>query len=321
MSLTTDPITAAPDPETGSEAQDAKAQDSKGGGIDWIGEVKGIVLLLAAVLGFHSFIAKPFYIPSESMMPSLLVGDRLVVNKMSFGWSHVSPTIPSVPAFFKWLVMRQEVESLAVKLPEWKGRVWGGRPERGDIVILTPPTKNVDYIKRVIGLPGDRLEVRDGAIILNGAPIKRAPAKDRLFPVDANAPCNDFDYPGRKVKQADGRFMCRLPIVRETLPNGKSYDTIDMGPGYSADYFGPITIPEDHYFMMGDNRDHSADSRFPLSSNGLGGPVPWENLGGRAVIITFSLDGTSQWWNPLSWFGALRPGRAATSLAADKGTP
>jgi signal peptidase I len=313
----TQTVTVNPDPDTteSGSPDPAPVSEKTVSKIDWWGEVKGIFWLLLAVLGFHSFIAKPFYIPSESMMPNLLVGDRLVVNKMSFGWSHVSPTIPSLPALFNWLILRQPAESLAVKLPEWSGRVWGSKPERGDVVILTPPGKNQDYIKRVIGLPGDRIEVRDGAVILNGAAVARAKPVDRLIPVDENSPCADGDYPGRRVAKTDGSLWCRMTIVRETLPNGRSYDTIDMGPGFPGDYYGPIEIPDGHFFLMGDNRDHSADSRFSLASNGLGGPVRWENIGGKAMFITFSLDGTTKLLNPLTWFAALRSDRAGTSLS------
>jgi signal peptidase I len=267
--------------------------------IDWWAEAKGIFWLVLAVLGFHSFIAKPFYIPSESMMPGLLVGDRLVVTKYPYGWSFVSPTFHLLPF-----------------LP---GRLFGSLPARGDVVIAAPPGVKEDYIKRVIGLPGDRIEVHGGVVTLNGTPIKQKPVSERLIPADANAPCSDDDYPGRRLVKDDGSVWCRLPIIRETLPNGRSYDTIDMGPGSQGDEFGPITVPDGHVFLMGDNRDHSADSRFPISQRGLGGPVPWENIGGRAELITFSLDGSSQYLNPISWFSALRSGRAGTSLSAKKG--
>jgi signal peptidase I len=105
-----------------------------------------------------------------------------------------------------------------------------------------------------------------------------------------------------------------MPVYRETLPNGRSYDTIDLTNTSQGDYFGPMTVPEDHVFLMGDNRDNSSDSRFPIDQGGLGGPVPWENIGGRAEFITFSLDGTTRLSNPVSWFSALRSGRAGSSL-------
>ncbi|CAN5431660.1 signal peptidase I [soil metagenome] len=259
---------------------------------DWWGEVKGILWLILAVLGFHSFIAKPFYIPSESMMPGLLVGDRLVVTKYPYGWSFVSPTFHLLPFLH--------------------GRLFGHLPVRGDVVIVTPPGTHTDYIKRVIGLPGDTLEVRDGTVILNGVPVKRGPIHDTLIPVDTNAQCDDNTYPDALERTPQG-LMCRLPLVTETLPNGRTYDTIELGNTPGADFFGPVKIPADHVFLMGDNRDRSADSRFSLEESGLGGPVPWENLGGRAEFITFSLDGSAG-WNPISWWHSLRSGRAGTSL-------
>ncbi len=250
------------------------------------------------MLLFHSFVAKPFYIPSESMMPTLLKGDRLVVSKYPYGWSWVSPSFHV--------------------LPHWQGRLFGKMPERGDIVIVTPPGQSDDYIKRVIGLPGDTIEVRGGRLVINGKPVKSERRPPVMMPVDVNVPCG-IEFSGFQVRAADGNAYCRLPIVRETLPNGVSYDTIDLGQSAGDDY-GPVKVPADHLFLMGDNRDRSADSRFDLGppENGLGGPVPWENIGGRAEFITFSLDGTSELLNPFSWFEALRSGRAGTSLRAHK---
>ncbi|MEO6247036.1 MAG: signal peptidase I [Sphingomicrobium sp.] len=262
-------------------------------------EIKGLAWVLLAVLAFHSFVAKPFYIPSESMMPGLLKGDRLVVSKYPFGWSWVSPSFHI--------------------LPHWSGRLFGHLPKRGDVVIVTPPGQSDDYIKRVIGLPGDTIEVRGGRLILNNVPVKSEVRPPEMLPIDANAPCAVDQFPGNLVETGNGQQYCRLPIVRETLPDGTSYDTIDLGQSPGDDY-GPVTVPADHVFLMGDNRDRSADSRFALGppDNGLGGPVPWENLGGRAEFLTFSLDGSSSWLNPISWFEALRPGRAGTSLRAHR---
>jgi signal peptidase I len=258
-------------------------------------EIKGLAWVLLAVLTFHSFVAKPFYIPSESMMPVLLKGDRLVVSKYPYGWSWVSPSFHV--------------------FPHWSGRLFGRMPKRGDIVIVTPPGKSDDYIKRVIGLPGDTIEVRGGRLILNNVPVKAEVRPPVMVPVDPNAPCAVEQFPGNLVEASDGRSFCRLPIVRETLPGGPTYDTVELGASPGDDY-GPVAVPADHVFLMGDNRDRSADSRFSLAEEGLGGPVPWENLGGRAEFLTFSLDGAAAWLNPISWFRSLRPDRAGHSLRA-----
>lgn len=259
-------------------------------------EIRGLLWVLLAVLAFHSFIAKPFYIPSESMMPGLLTGDRLVVTKYPYGWSWVSPSFHI--------------------LPPSSGRVFGKVPERGDIVIVTPPGTRTDYIKRVIGLPGDVIRMVDGQLFINGQPVKREVKNADMVPVDINSPCGSERDPALydfRVKAADGKMYCRVPIVRETLPNGRSYETVELGRS-PEDSFGPITIPAGHLWLMGDNRDDSADSRVPEWNGGLGGPVPWENIGGRAEFITFSLDGSTVWYNPLTWIEALRSGRAGKSL-------
>ena len=279
---------------------DGEAPAAAKKGTDWWAELKAIFWLVLAVLAFHSLIAKPFYIPSESMMPGLLVGDRLVVTKYPYGWSWVSPSFHV--------------------LPHIEGRLWGALPERGDVVIVTPPGQNSDYIKRVIGLPGDTIELIDGRVYLNGTALPRQERPRTMIPIDANTPCAPDGFGDFRVPGPDGRLYCRMPVVRETLPNGRSYDTIDVGhsPG---DDFARITVPEGRVFLMGDNRDHSADSRFMTEEQGLGGPVPWENLGGRAEFVTFSLDGSSSYWNPISWFTALRGGRAGTSLHAERAPP
>ena len=292
--------------ETPGNPADTKVEtleDKDDDKVDWIAEFKSITLLIIGVLALHSFVVKPFYIPSESMMPGLLVGDRLVVSKYPYGWSFASPSFHMMPRV--------------------EGRLFGKLPVRGDVVIIDhamPAAEGggrTDYIKRVIGLPGDRFEVRNGVPIINGVAVKQEVQPNVEVPVDVNAPCPESQFPGRKVAKADGTEVCDLPVVRETLPNGVTFDTLNVEDNSGTDNFGPITIPEGHLFLMGDNRDRSADSRIGIEQGGLGGPVPWENIGGRAEFITFSTDGNATWYNPISWFTAMRPGRAGTSLRVE----
>jgi signal peptidase I len=264
--------------------------------VDWIAEIRGLALMLLAVLAFHSLVAKPFYIPSTSMMPSLWVGDRLVVSKYPYGWSWASASFHL--------------------LPRSSTRIWADTPAYGDIVIPVHPTRDEDYIKRVVALPGDTIEVNGGQIILNGQPIKREVVPSVRLPFEPDllcrgAPCLDA-FEQYRVTDKDGREYFEPPTWRETLPNGATYLTIDYRD-QRLDNYGPYTVPADSVFVMGDNRDESADSRAEVIESGLGGAVPLANIGGRAEFITFSLDGSTT-WNPLSWFSSLRPDRAWRTL-------
>jgi signal peptidase I len=255
----------------------------------WAREIRQWAVLILIVLGVHSFIAKPFYIPSESMMANLLVGDRLIVSKFPYGFSYLSPSLPI--------------------LPHIPGRLFGRMPERGEVLVIKSPSDGADWIKRVVALPGDTVELRDGQVILNGKPLERVRQPDTELAVTPNTDCPYM--PQFRSMRDDGTPVCSYPTYRETLPNGRSYDTLDMALT-DRDNFGPVTVPDGFLFLMGDNRDNSMDSRVPPEVGGLG-MVPWENIVGRAEFTTFSLDG-SQSLNPLTWPGALRGDRAFQSL-------
>jgi signal peptidase I len=228
------------------------------------------VMLYAFLLALfiRTFLFQPFNIPSSSMEDTLLVGDYLFVTKFSYGYSkHALPWSPNL----------------------FRGRVWSGQPERGDVVVFKLPVRPTDdYIKRVVGLPGDRIQMIDGVLHINGVPC-------RLKRVD------DF----RRV-QADGREE-RIPRFIETLPNGVSYHVLDRDPDFTGwDNTQEFVVPAGHYFMMGDNRDQSNDSRIPNSGVGF---VPEENLVGRADLILFSTDGSAKNWEVWKWPWAVRAGR------------
>ena len=279
--------------EIEQDASSTPAPDKK---VDWIGEIRGLVLMLLAVLAFHSFIAKPFFIPSISMMPNLLVGDRLVVSKYPFGWNWSSVSFHLAPR------------------GTW--RALGRTPEYGDIVIVVPRNRKEDLIKRVVALPGDRIAVVNGQIVLNGKPVPQTIEPPLRIDADDNLMCENVhcyaSFAAYRARLPSGRDVYELPNMRETLPNGASYIVIDH-LDQSLDHYPEVKVPAGHVFLMGDNRDHSADSREPLELNGLGGPVPLSDVGGRAEFITFSFNGNES-WNPLSWWGALRSGRAWNSL-------
>lgn len=259
--------------------------------------LKFLVKLAIFVLIVRSFLFSPFSIPSESMQPRLLIGDYLIVNKMAYGYSRYS---------------------LPFGVPLIPGRIFASLPKRGDVVVFkAPPTQEEDYIKRVIGLPGDRIQVTDGVVSLNGKTIDRVRVADAIIPVTENmraAARRDGTLPCFLPifeEETGGRQVCRYPRYRETLPNGHSYDTLDVYDSGSSfpDTTQVYVVPEGHIFFMGDNRDRSADSRFPAVRGRGIGLVPIENIVGKASFTVFSTDGSANWFNPVSWFSAARWGR------------
>lgn len=255
---------------------------------NWKAELKSLAGLALAVMAIWSFIAKPFFIPSESMVPTLLVGDRLVVTKYPYGYSYLSP-------FIRFL-------------PRIEGRLFGGYPERGDIVVLKDPVDHTDWIKRVIGLPGDTVQMRSGTLYLNGEAVPKRPVAPTNIVESPNMPCL-----GRYRSFENGTAYCRYPRFIEELPGGRQYEVIDLANRTQTDDTPPVRVPDGYVFLMGDNRDRSADSRVPPAAGGLG-LLPVENISGRAEFLTFSLDGSLSFFNPATWAGAFRSERAGDSL-------
>jgi signal peptidase I len=238
--------------------------------------VKTVLFALTIAFVLRVFLFQPFNIPSESMRPGLVVGDYLWTSKWDYGFSRMS--IPFEPNLFK-------------------GRVMGKRPERGDVVVFKLPSNGkTDYIKRLIGYPGDRIQVVGGQLVLNGVPVKR----EALEP--------------ETITSVDGTVSSALRW-RETLPNGRSYITYDTLSNGTFDETEVYVVPEGNYFMMGDNRDNSTDSRAdPNIYQGGVGYVPEENLVGRGRIVLLSFDDTTKIYLPWTWFTGLRWDRLAVPI-------
>jgi len=235
----------------------------------WFGEwAKTIIIAVFIAIVFRSFLIQPFSIPTQSMVPTLQVGDYLFVQKWAYGYSRSS--FPFRPDIFE-------------------GRIWESEPERGDIVVFKAHHAGyIDFIKRVIGLPGDRVQMRNGQLFLNGEAVP----KKRVA---------DFDY----WRQRDGAQLNAARYI-ETLPNGVSYEVLDLDDRGPADNTPVYIVPQGHYFMMGDNRDNSADSRY---MTGLGF-VPAEDLVGKAVYRWISVNRGGNFyqlwdWRPERMFEAL----------------
>ena len=222
-----------------------------------------LALLIAATIQTVAF--QPFTIPSSSMEPGLVTGDYIVVSKSAYGWSRAS--LPFNP-------------------PVGTGRLFGQLAERGDVVVFRRPhDPQQTWIKRVIGLPGDRVQVSGGVVFVNGRPLPQTPLDLR----------EDHDAPGRQVL-----------AVREQQPDGRSYVTYDGGSGQMGDDTGVYLVPQGQYFMMGDNRDNSLDSRWP-SELGVG-LLPAENIVGKAEMVAASWRPGASLLKPWTWL-SLQPGR------------
>lgn len=230
--------------------------------------IKTIVYALLIAGIFRTLFFQPFWIPSGSMKDTLLVGDFLFVNKMAYGYSRYSCPFSLCP---------------------FSGRILGNEPQRGDVVVFRHPVNGADFIKRVIGLPGDRIQVKNGVLFINGQEAKQEPAPVFEEVFEKQGPVGSFPQCSNGSVALGG--SCLKERFYETLPGGPRHSILNIRTS-QLDNTPVFTVPEGQYFFMGDNRDNSTDSRVPQAAMGVGF-VPFENLIGRADRIIFSSAGRS----------------------------
>jgi signal peptidase I len=264
-------------------ARRAKSGSSEAGGL-----LRFIITVALIAWFFRSFVGAAYNIPSGSMLPTLDIGDYLAASKWPYGYSRYS---------------------MLFHFPPFKGRMLPHLPKRGDIVVFWVPTEKQDLIKRVIGVPGDTIAVRSGVVVLNGHALPRQKIAPVAIRVSPNSPCRTVG--GALPNIVNG--ACLYPAFRESLPGGPTYTVLDQVSDSPADDFDTITVPTGYVFMMGDNRDDSLDSRFPVAAGGIG-MIPVENLVGRAEFLFWSTDGTASYLKPWTWFSALRSDRIGDRL-------
>ncbi|SDW58208.1 signal peptidase I [Litoreibacter albidus] len=230
--------------------------------------VKTVVYALAIAAVFRTLFFQPFWIPSGSMKDTLLVGDFLFVNKMAYGYSRYSCPFGVCP------------------IPD---RLFGDEPERGDVVVFRHPVSGQDYIKRLIGLPGDKVQVQNGVLFLNGKAQKQEPVAPFVETYEAQGSVGGFPACSNGAVGLGGD--CEKEKAIETLEGGVSHSILNIRDGLGADNTPVFDVPEGHFFFMGDNRDNSIDSRFSQAGGGVG-MVPFANLLGRADRVIFSSAGS-----------------------------
>ncbi len=229
--------------------------------------VKTVVYALLIAGVFRTLFFQPFWIPSGSMKDTLLIGDFLFVNKMAYGYSRYSCPFSMCP---------------------FSGRIFGSEPERGDVIVFRHPVNGTDFIKRVIGLPGDTIQVRNGVLYINGEAAPQEPQDAFVETYEPQGPVGHVPRCSNAPVGEGGE--CEKERALETLPNGVVHSILNIEDGSFADNTPVFTVPDGMYFVMGDNRDNSQDSRFPQSIGGVGF-VPYENIIGRADRIMFSAAG------------------------------